>query len=180
MTNTTISSSLEAVDYNEFPAQVLKRNTPSNYFLVACLFPDHSFAFTTISSVHNMVVTKQSAPHSTRTNWPITMWFLAFSSLKRVGRKQTRDNNERTVPARTVFISGRSRQDSEPHRWKALQRTPSSEWGNHQLDGRGVHPRTPFPGMPACWAFCGCFLGPRGMPLRGAENTLLNWQRSNL
>ena len=85
-------------------------------FLVACLFPDHSFAFTTISSVHNMVVTKQSTPHSTRTNWPITMWFLAFSSLKRVGRKQTRDNNERTVPARTVFISGRSRQDSEPHR----------------------------------------------------------------
>lgn len=142
MTNTTISSSLEAVDYNEFPAQVLKRNTPSNYFLVACLFPDHSFAFTTISSVHNMVVTKQSTPHSTRTNWPITMWFLAFSSLKRVGSKQTRDNNERTMPAWTVFISGSSKQDSEPHRWKAPQRTPSNEWGNHQLDSMGVHPRT--------------------------------------
>ncbi|KAI4581439.1 hypothetical protein MJG53_009882 [Ovis ammon polii x Ovis aries] len=51
----------------------------------------------------------------------------AFSSPKRVGRKQTRDNNERTVPARTVFISGRSRQDSEPHRGRALQRTPPKQ-----------------------------------------------------
>ena len=99
-------------------------NLTVNYFLVACLFPDHSFAFTTISSVHNMVVTKQSTPHSTGTNWPITMWFLAFSSLKRVGSKQTRDNNERTTLARTVFISRSSRQDSEPPGEKLCREHP--------------------------------------------------------
>lgn len=62
-------------------AQVLKRNTPSNYFLVACLFPDYSFAFTIISSVHNMVAAKQSTLDSIKTNWAIRTQFPASSGV---------------------------------------------------------------------------------------------------
>lgn len=66
-------------------AQVLKRNTPSNYFLVACLFPDRSFAFAIISSVHNMVAAKQSTLGSIKTNWAIRMQFPVSSGVNTPG-----------------------------------------------------------------------------------------------
>lgn len=95
-------------------AQVLKRNTPSNYFLVACLFPDHSFAFTTISSVHNMVLTKQSTLCSIKTNWAIRMQFPAFSSLKRAGSKQTTGNNGSTMLGLSYFKGAPNKIISRP------------------------------------------------------------------
>lgn len=129
-------------------AQVLKRNTPSNYFLVVCLFPDYSFAFTTISSVHNMVVTKQSTRCSIRTNWAIRAQFSAFSSLKSSWEKTKQRQQWEYQAGRGVSTLRSSGQ---------LTMQVTARWEQHPRDWAIANLEMRWCGQD----FCFCCFGPR-------------------